>query len=732
MDVKGKVIKLFNAEFGSSLNNLKNLDYFQAKLDSKKSDVEECLSLASSKAPSRIQAAVEDVNKIVKQTDEIKEQSENICSLIEKCLQQENKTDELQTLIDDISYLEKSAFYMQFIECVEGVSSDLESSLCSNIDEACIASYVYLKDTYTKIELTLCTNLKSFMRDTVQYWFDQIEKKLTIEYNEILKILKWPFCGNNSGAQFTHSSTTLTEFKIVTEHLFHLQLPDSLVIKSTTGLESHFPQVCLPVTLLVQPFITRFRYHFQCTKQTNRRDKPEWYFTQLLSWLRDHIDWIEKMVQPVANGTNLKKTDVKVEFIRSLAKLAVNKLYSEMDSILYDDKLFAHTVDEAINFENELRSIYQYPSSEHATVLVLSQPQFLSKWLAIERKCATEKMDMIFSSPNAWVKVVGFEEDSKITECAEKFLLLLRSISDRYNKLPQLSHRCQFLDLQLELIDDWRVRILQLLHEHFQDPLQSFVPSILNTVHYVTKVLEDWGATHLYMELQDYKVQALESANNELENDFSEYLMKDIDVSITVFDGVISLLQRLHKKLMKEIIDTAITSIKIKSKPYFNEKWFTMPGEKEIAFFSITPTGQPMFQEIYNKLHIMDEVLAKELFKQAWKDFAMQLDQFILDELLLRNQFNSGGASQLTFDIKKSLYPSFGLYTSKPEILFPLISESCSLLNMLLGSAMLLLEALETEEENVAKEVLADVSIYELSPPLAIKILKHRMDISSR
>lgn len=53
----------------------------------------------------------------------------------------------------------------------------------------------------------------------------------------------------------------------------------------------------------------------------------------------------------------------------------------------------------------------------------------------------------------------------------------------------------QFLELQLELIDDWRVRLLQLLHENYEDPLTSLMPRILNTLHYVATVLEEWGVT---------------------------------------------------------------------------------------------------------------------------------------------------------------------------------------------------------------------------------------------
>lgn len=51
------------------------------------------------------------------------------------------------------------------------------------------------------------------------------------------------------------------------------------------------------------------------------------------------------------------------------------------------------------------------------------------------------------------------------------------------------------MELQLELIDDWRIRLLQLLHETDEDPLTSLMPCILNTLHYVATVLEEWGVT---------------------------------------------------------------------------------------------------------------------------------------------------------------------------------------------------------------------------------------------
>lgn len=59
-------------------------------------------------------------------------------------------------------------------------SSELEVSLGSGNDEACIASFVILKETYENVEISECTNLKNYIRNTLRYWYDQIEKKIVM------------------------------------------------------------------------------------------------------------------------------------------------------------------------------------------------------------------------------------------------------------------------------------------------------------------------------------------------------------------------------------------------------------------------------------------------------------------------------------------------------------------------------------------------------------------------
>lgn len=58
--------------------------------------------------------------------------------------------------------------------------------------------------------------------------------------------------------------------------------------------------------------------------------------------------------------------------------------------------------------------------------------------------------------------------------------------------------------------------------------------------------------------------------------------------------------------------------------------------------------------------------------------------------------------------------------------------EACSLLNMLLGSTLLLMDALKNGTENEKKEILADVGVFKLTSETVISVLKSRMDINVR
>ena len=53
-------------------------------------------------------------------------------------------------------------------------------------------------------------------------------------------------------------------------------------------------------------------------------------------------------------------------------------------------------------------------------------------------------------------------------------------------------HRLDFLELQLELLEDYRYRLMQIKTDVMQDPLGQCYAALLNTVSYMTEVLREW------------------------------------------------------------------------------------------------------------------------------------------------------------------------------------------------------------------------------------------------
>lgn len=150
----------------------------------------------------------------------------------------------------------------------------MQVSLAAGDDESTISLYTHLTDISYQLQLSACHHLVNYLKETIHFWHSLIKDKLskyilTIlvvfykyeyliinvhsiyrliifrEYNDILKTLKWPFCGSNINALNTFTPETLTKFKLLTEYLLHLQLPypfnhsSTLLIQYQSNLYYH-------------------------------------------------------------------------------------------------------------------------------------------------------------------------------------------------------------------------------------------------------------------------------------------------------------------------------------------------------------------------------------------------------------------------------------------------------------------------------------------------------------
>lgn len=103
----------------------------------------------------------------------------------------------------------------------------------------------------------------------------------------------------------------------------------------------------------------------------------------------------------------------------------------------------------------------------------------------------TDKMDDILTKGSPWEFIDPNNlEELRIPKCADQFVRLLDAIRERYCSLPQPGHQLQFLNLQLELIENFRRRLVQ-LHNSSVDNVKT--THILNAINYITLVLREWG-----------------------------------------------------------------------------------------------------------------------------------------------------------------------------------------------------------------------------------------------
>ncbi|ERE88431.1 RAD50-interacting protein 1 [Cricetulus griseus] len=515
-------------------------------------------------------------------------------------------------------------------------------------------------------------------------WVSQIEE--LSDFEEILAQLHWPFITHTqSQAVGINWPAGAPEIYGTLETLFcqllKLQASDELLTEQKQLPEKYSlpecPSVILPIQIMLTPLQKRFKYHFRGSRQTN-----------VIS---------------------------KLEFSRGLVMLILEKLASDIPCLLYDDNLFCHLVDEVLLFERELHSVHGYPSTFASCMHILSEETCFQRWLTVERKFALQKMDSMLSSEAVWVsqyKDITDVDEMKVPDCAEVFMTLLLVITDRYKNLPTAPRKLQFLELQKDLVDDFRIRLTQVMKEETRAPLDFRYCAILNAVNYISTVLADWADNVFFLQLQQAALEVF-AENNALSK---LQLGQLASMESSVFDDMINLLERLKLDMLTRQVDHVFREVKDAAKLYKKERWLSLPSQCEQAVMSLSSSACPLLLTLRDRLLQLEQQLCFSLFRVFWQMLVEKLDMYIYQEIILANHFNEGGAAQLQFDMTRNLFPLFSHYCKRPENYFKHVKEACIILNLNIGSALLLKDVLQSASEHLsATAALNEVGIYKLA-----------------
>uniref|UniRef100_A0A8C7E6E2 RAD50-interacting protein 1 n=1 Tax=Naja naja TaxID=35670 RepID=A0A8C7E6E2_NAJNA len=738
-DIPFHVSEFVERKVGKDYDSLSKLGELIDQMSKNKMKLEEQVLTVSSEVPKRIQKALQNAEDSKASLYQLLE-SERILydSVNSHLLTSSPWMEEFGVLISQIKEVEKHLAYLKQISQVEELSDNIQQYLMTNNVPEAATALASMAELDIKLQESSCSHLLIFIRSTIQFWHKILKDKLSSDFEEILTQLHWPFIGptQSKAVGLAPSSASATEiysnFEALFSQLLKLQPSDELLTKPKQLPEKYFlppvPPIILPMQIMLAPLQKRFRYHFTGNRQTNVLTKPEWYLTQVLMWIGNHVSFLEDKVQPILDkaGTSV---NARLEFSRALVMLILEKLDAEIPCMLYDDNLFCHLVDEILLFERELHSVHGYLGSLPSCMHILSEEAYFQRWLTVERKFALQKMDSMLSSEAAWVsqyKDITDVDEMKVPDCAETFMTLLLVITDRYKHLPTAARKLRFLELQKELADDFRIRLTQVMKEETRTPLAFRYCAILNAVNYIATVLADWAdnvVSNTFLQLQQAALEM--SAESDTLSKLQLGQLASLESS--VFDEMIHLLERLKHDMLTRQVDHVFKEVKEVAKIYKRERWLSLPSQAEQAVMSLSSSACPLLLTLSDRLLQLEQQLCYTLFKIFWQMLAEQVDLFIYQEVILANHFNEGGAAQLQFDMTRNLFPLFSHYCKRPENYFKHIKEACIVLNLNIGSALLLKDVLQTATESrtgiafnsnqpTAVAALNELGIYKLAP----------------
>ncbi|ORY33806.1 TIP-1 family-domain-containing protein [Naematelia encephala] len=307
--------------------------------------------------------------------------------------------------------------------------------------------------------------------------------------------LKWPLRVQYHDISPTHRR----DFENAYKDLLYLQIEgEKLHGSSTRPPQWYSGEGLYPLQAMVQPIALRFKYHFQGKRDTNRVDKPEWAFANILDQIYDHQAFIGDYLQPLTNQAGYDSVDVKSELTMLLFPCLLSLLRTRIPHLLEHPALLAHTIYQTVVFDDAIREggfdvdnvsinegIENGPWEGLAGVLLREEGWF-DQWLAGEKKFADGQLNEIISSTNAWDisdELSDGEEGLsqaglKPTVSSRQVKALFEQIQDRYSPLPSLEYKLPFLtSIQLPILAAYHGRISGSL-DAFENLSSAFVRAV--------------------------------------------------------------------------------------------------------------------------------------------------------------------------------------------------------------------------------------------------------------
>ncbi|RLV93534.1 DNA damage response protein kinase DUN1 [Spathaspora sp. JA1] len=444
-----------------------------------------------------------------------------------------------------------------------------------------------------------------------------------------------------------------------------------------------YPNTWYALSLLLDPIIVRFEYHFNTNKETNKLSKPEWALNYMETFLTNHLtllclivddafkrvgrigtyEIITCLLVPIRN-----KVVSMLHIINSnIVKYTQNKVLLEKNGVL-----LSHLIFELSSFDQRLVNTYKYnPYPEFkvkwtgvtSDVLLDSNEVAIENWLNFEQELASNRFNQIVNTEDAFAIDSDYQEHEhevhilKPTYSAYSLVKLITNLTTHFKSLNIVKYQLKYISkIQMDFLE----RYHQILQKQYHTTLDKYnlktrlqlIPGAIKDPLGETTRVDNIviGLTQLNQVYCSCKfmVNSLEIWEDELIFIQLWKTYKNISSDLTtdsVFTGLITQYDSLVNSILNDYYEFFNQEIKELLKTYVNKtQWMINSTGPPNDLLTPLTTNLPRYLTIFRAC-----VSSIDYFNIT-ENIVTILTKIIYEYILTNNQFTTAGIKQLIVD----------------------------------------------------------------------------------
>jgi RAD50-interacting protein 1 len=446
---------------------------------------------------------------------------------------------------------------------------------------------------------------------------------------------------------------------------------------------------------LVNPISTAAQRHF-----SKWAEKPEFLFALAYKIIRDFVDSMDEILQPLVDKANLIGYSCREEWISGmvialstyLAKeifpkqievLQESSSSSDSDSTAYQARVsWLSLVDLMISFDKRMQdlilstglllTVKDDDSWQRISVLCVfcDRPDWLQVWAEIERQESLNKLRSAMDLEKNWSTgirgtMLEYSDDYKAPVITSAVHHTLSLLIDRARPIPGITLRAEFISMSAaHIISEFLGYMLRRCQEAegltalADDNAVLKVSQSINAARYFESTLAEWCEDVFFLEMENLTV------NGE---------------SGCIFQQEINHLKEFRVEWTDKISTVILRGFDARSRDYLKNKrqWLEKSDGPAVSrtFIESLDYMQGQLSKLQGGLNTVD-------FVTVWRGVASGVDQLLFAGIFTSGtKVSSDGVERLQGDLSV-LFAIFSAWCLRPEGFFPRLSEGLRLLKI--------------------------------------------------